>query len=199
MPVLVAAVAFKFEVAFGEFAEGIEEAGISAGVIGDFGFEDGGVEIREEVVEAQNGDAETGLVEQLRVVLVNEFGGEIEAGAHFVEAGLFFEPVLITAGEPAGDVGVIEVVPFGGDLFSNGGIGGAVAEQSVDLVPDFAWEAGYFAVAARGIWVGFGRATGWDGRRRRGGMRVVRDRRPLRGVGFHDFLVFGSRMNGQRE
>jgi len=80
LAVLVEAVTFEFEVAFGEFAEGVEEAGVRAGVIGHFGFEDGGVEIAEEVKEAHDGDAKAGLIEQLRVVLVDQLGGEIEAG-----------------------------------------------------------------------------------------------------------------------
>jgi len=162
-------------------------------VIGDFGFEDCGVEIREEVEETQDSDAEAGLIEEFRVVFIDEFGGEIEAGVHFVEAGLFFEPVLVTAGEPARDIGIIEVVSFGGDFLSDGGIRGAVAEQSVDLVSDFAWEAGDFAVAACGIWFDFGSCRGLDGRRRGGGVCVVGDRRLLRAVGFHDFECLGPK------
>ena len=48
---------------------------------------------------------------------MKEFRGELEAGTQLVKASLLLEPVLVTAGEPAGQIHVIEKVSGGGDGF----------------------------------------------------------------------------------
>lgn len=150
--------ALEFEGGFGEMAECIEDAYVGARVFGEFGLKGGRVELGEESVHAGDGDAETGLIEELSVWLFDDDGGEIEASAHFVKPGLFAEPILKATGMPAGEGGQVEAVSALLESFEDGTVGGAIAEHAVEKFARFGGQPGDFAVTTDGVGGCFGRA-----------------------------------------
>ncbi len=70
------------------------------------------------------------------------------AGMNFFAPDLFFEPVLVTAFMPMGEVGVVEGGALLVEFFDDGRVGGAVVEHLVDEVALGFGEPGDFAVAA---------------------------------------------------
>ena len=102
--ILFEAEAFEADSTGAEFAEGVEDAGIGAWVFGDSSLEDGGIEIEQEIVHPENGDAEAGFLDEVTLLFVYDLCGEVEASLLIVEERLFAEPMLVAAGVPSGKV-----------------------------------------------------------------------------------------------
>jgi len=59
------ALTFKFDSGVGELAQDVENAGISAGLLAEFVAEHIGIEGADETVQAKDGDAKAGGIEQV--------------------------------------------------------------------------------------------------------------------------------------
>jgi hypothetical protein len=150
---LILAVALEVDGGFGEFAQGVEDAGIGAGFASELFAQDGRVELHQQGIHASEGDAEAGGVDCCAIFLLHDFVGEIEAETHFFEPRLFAEPVLVATGLPAG-----EVVDGDGvrrrrvsrvtEIFDDFGVGDTVEEHGVDEFAEFFGQAGDFAGSA---------------------------------------------------
>jgi len=79
-------------------------------------------------------------------LFLHQGGGEVDAGAHILEPGLFAQPILKAAGMPAGEIGRIELVTELAEGSTDGGVGGAVVEHDVKAFTEFSGEACNFAV-----------------------------------------------------
>ena len=128
--------------------ESIEEADVVVRVVGELVGEFGGLEGGQEAEELGDCDAETDGVNLFGTIFLKDIGGEIESGAHFAEPSLFFDPVLVTAGVPAGEVVLVQGAAVPAELLEDAAIGEAVVEHNVDGVTDVFGESGDFAVSA---------------------------------------------------
>jgi hypothetical protein len=156
---LLRPVALEFKGGTGEVAKGVEDADVGAGTFGEFGLKSRGIKFGEEGVNADHGDTKAGLVEEVGVRLLNDGGGKIEASAHFFEPGLFTEPILESAGMPAGEVGLIEVMALLAKGCDDSVVGSAIAEEEIEALAQFSGQAGDFAMAPNAV----GFEVGWRG------------------------------------
>ena len=147
------AVALEVDGGFGEFAKGVEDAGIGAGFASELFAQDGRVELHQQGIHAGDGDAEAGGVDRCAIFLLHDFVGEIEAETHFFEPRLIAEPVLVATGFPAGEVvngdGVRRRrVSRMTEVFDDFGVGDTVEEHGVDEFAEFFGQACDFAGSA---------------------------------------------------
>jgi hypothetical protein len=144
----VVAVTFAFDAGLGEFAQGVENAGIGQRLVSDVRFELGGVKGHEQGVKPGDGDAEGGGVDKVDIFFMDEVIGEIEPGADFLEAGLVAEPIgITTVGVPAGKVIFGDFMARFVHFFGYEGVRSAIAEHDIEEVAGLAGEAGDFTGA----------------------------------------------------
>ncbi len=148
--VLFESEAFEADRTGGELREGVEDAGIGAGVVSDAVLEDGGIEREQKVVHPENGDAEAGFLDELALLCVDDLSGEVEASMLIVEERLFAEPKLVAAGVPAGEVVGVEGIAVAGKFLDDIGVGRAVAEHEIEELADAVGEASDFAAPTAG-------------------------------------------------
>jgi len=117
-------------------------------MVGDFVIEKSGIKGGEQTVHLSEGNAQTGGVEVLGVLVFGDFGGEVEQETHFLDPSLVLEPFLVTAGAPAGKVIGADVVAASGEFFDNKAIGYAIAEQVIEGVPRVTGQACDFTSAS---------------------------------------------------
>jgi hypothetical protein len=144
------AVLLKAQGFFADAREGHEEAEVGFSFV--FGAEVGERDLGEVFAEANGGEFEAEVLELGGAFAFGEVEGEVESGVHAVEFFLVLEPVLEAAVVPVGEVvfgdGVWEWRIFGPlELRDDFGIRGAVVEELVDAVAEFAGKAGDFAAA----------------------------------------------------
>lgn len=133
-----------------DLAEGVEDADVSAGTLGEFRGQDRRVELDEEGIEAEDGDTKAGAVKEGGVFLVYNRGGEIEPESHFLEPRLFAEPVLEAAGIPTGEASFIQEAALFAERADDGAVGGAVAEHEIEAFSKVRSQTGDFAMAPDG-------------------------------------------------
>ena len=76
-----------------------------------------------------------------------ELGEDFYTGTHFFAPGLLFEPILMAALFPLGEITRREVFAAGTEVLANGFVGDSVQHFDIDLGTDVIWEAGDFATA----------------------------------------------------
>jgi hypothetical protein len=145
---LVVAVAFAFDAGFGEFAQGIEDAGVGQRLVSNVRVELGGVKGHQQGVKPSDSDTEARGVDKVDIFFVDDFIGEVKSEADFLEGGLFAEPIgITTSGMPAGKVVFGDFMAGFGHLFGYEGVRSAIAEHDVKEVTGLAREASDFACA----------------------------------------------------
>jgi hypothetical protein len=92
--------AVVFEGGFGEFREGVEDASVVRGILGELVHEVRGIEIGQEIVHLFDGDADAGLVDLGGVRVLEDVAGEVKFFAQLVEPVLFLESIFVPAGMP---------------------------------------------------------------------------------------------------
>ena len=90
------------------------------------------------------------LLEVVAFVVADDLHGELAFSAHVIEACLLFEPVLVAAGFPAGDLSRVKVGQGSAEFLKDFGVGNAVANHGVDLGAEFEGEPGDVAGATPG-------------------------------------------------
>jgi hypothetical protein len=145
---IVGAEALALERAVVEPGDGVEEAGVFVGVFFETFSHSDGVEVDKELAKVSGGDLEGGLVDFRPVQLGTEVGGELLFEADDVNALLFSEPILVSAGEPPTEVLGEEMGAGRAELEDDFGVSFSVAHQDIDLVADGSGKVGDFAFAA---------------------------------------------------
>ena len=142
------AVRLALDAALAEFGKGTEEADEIQRIVLQLLLQNGWVEVSEKQTKLAGNHLEVSFVDFTRVLLPQDIESELFFGATKGSSLLVFEPLLIAAFFPAGQMVGLQAFAGIAEFLDDDGVGDTIVNHQVDLFPELRGKTTDFAGVA---------------------------------------------------